>query len=61
MEVNLNRLCSKCYQFLDKNENAYVFKLVDDFQLERTFNGHKKCMDELYETIQEAVKKESLK
>lgn len=60
MEVSLSRLCSKCYTFLDKKEDVFAFKLVDDFLVERTFNGHKECMDELCEIIQEAVKKESL-
>lgn len=61
MDVSLGRLCSKCYTFLDKEEDAYGFKLVDDFFVERTFNGHKECMDELCKTIKEAVEKESQK
>jgi hypothetical protein len=49
--IDLRRMCDKCLRVVGNNEQLVGFKVIDDFGLERVFQGHPECVSELGEMI----------
>lgn len=51
--LRLSHLCDRCFQLLGDNDQMFGFKVFDDEQNERTFQGHKGCVEEIQEILKQ--------
>lgn len=51
--MRLSHLCDRCFRMLGDNETMYGFKVFDDSNDERTFQGHKACVEEIQEILRQ--------
>ena len=49
--MRLSHMCDRCFGLLGDNETMYGFKVFDDENNERTFQGHKACVEEIQEIL----------
>jgi len=51
--IDLRRMCDRCFRIVGDNEEIFGFKLVDENNIEKDFIGHKECVEEMAEIIQQ--------
>jgi hypothetical protein len=44
-DLDLSRLCCGCFYMITPDEDVYGTKLVDNNGFEKTFLGHKQCVE----------------
>jgi len=57
-DLKFEHMCDKCFRFLNENENKFAIRIIDDVGAEKTFQGHKVCMDYLSKELPLIFKQE---
>jgi len=57
--INFHKMCDKCFRMVDEEkEKMYAISLIDDFEQQKVFKGHKVCMDYLSKELPLIFKQE---
>ncbi|UNH58350.1 hypothetical protein [Bacillus phage vB_BsuS_PJN02] len=51
--MDIDKMCDRCLRMVGDNEKMYGFKIVDDEGKSKIVKGHKECVEEIMDVLQQ--------